>query len=77
MTAAVYKTPNPVGVNQMMLIEGMVYPPPGNSIDLTFSITKPDKTVETIVKASDLEAEAYFEYVPNQLGSWSVKVSWA
>jgi hypothetical protein len=76
MTAILYKTPNPVGVNQKMFIEGLVSPTPG-IVNLTFNITKPDKTVETLIKTTDATAEAQFEYTPNQIGSWSIKLFWA
>jgi len=77
MTALSWVGPNPVGINQAMLIQGSVYPAPDYAIDLTFRITKPDGSITDIVKTGSIRAQAYFDYTPDQLGTWRLSVSWA
>jgi outer membrane protein assembly factor BamB len=65
------------GVNQTVRIQGLTFPPPGYSVDHTYKITKPDRTFDVIVNASDELAESWIEYTPDQVGTYTVKISWA
>jgi outer membrane protein assembly factor BamB len=80
MAASAAVFPNPVGINQSVMIEGSVYPAPTpyGAIyhDLNFTITKPDGTKVTILHDSDERGEYDFDYVCDQLGTWRVDVSW-
>ena len=70
--------PDLSGVNQTVFIEGVTFPPPGYSVNDTYTITKPNGTTVTILQACDaVTAESSFNYVPDQVGWWRVKISWA
>ncbi len=76
--AALSFRPNPVGVNQQILINFWVAPAPGANrmfLDLTLTITKPDGTTETIKKNSyPADGTAYVEYTVDQVGEWKLKM---
>jgi outer membrane protein assembly factor BamB len=69
--------PNPVGIGQTCSIGGWVIPASvgaGSTYEnLTFIITKPNGTTDTIVvPQTRVEATASFWYTCDQLGTWSV-----
>jgi outer membrane protein assembly factor BamB len=43
----------------------------------TYTITKPDGTVNTVVRTSDGPSTDWFIFRPDQLGTWTVEFSWA
>jgi outer membrane protein assembly factor BamB len=88
-TAMVKMTPPISGINQNVLIEGVITPRPigysqDHSLskkdvyhDLTFVIVRPDKTKENVVMDSDDRSEAWFWYNCTQLGTYNVTLTWA
>jgi outer membrane protein assembly factor BamB len=76
--AALSVRPNPVGVNQHILINFWVAPAPAANrmfLDLTVTITKPDGTTEVIKKNSyPADGTAYIDYQVNQVGEWKFKM---
>ncbi len=70
--------PNPVGINQPLLVNMWMQPPinVGHEITgLTVTLTKPDGTTETIGPMTTYQGDgpAWFEYAPDQLGNWTIK----
>ena len=64
-----------IGQGDAIYVVGWLTPPRElRSIfqDLTFTITKPDGTTETVVKDSDSPATASFGYICDQVGTYSV-----
>jgi outer membrane protein assembly factor BamB len=84
MTANLWAGPDPVGVGQTMLIEGCLYPRPAFSggqfgdiyRDIEVTITEPDGTTDTRIIDSDDRAEFFFNYVPDQVGEYTVYMNW-
>ena len=72
--AALSFRPNPVGVDQQVLINFWVAPAPAANrkfLDLTLTITKPDGDTEVIKKDSyPDDGTTYIEYVVDQVGEW-------
>ena len=67
-----------IGLNQLLLINAWVTPPPLCSSDVfkgyTFQLTKPDGTkVNVGPMASEGEGTVWFEYPMDQLGQWTIK----
>jgi outer membrane protein assembly factor BamB len=84
--------PNPVGVNQQVLVNAWVSPPPllnySSSVapgfyagtfrtGYLFNVTKPDGTVLHYNQTSSGEGATWFVFTPDQLGNWTVTFSWA
>ena len=79
-------TPNPVGINQYVLVFCLLVPPASPTTDFRFkdfeiTITDPTGHTETLVKdASDLTASVTFSYTPTMLGDykfqWSFPGQW-
>jgi hypothetical protein len=72
--------PNPVGKGQSCVITGWVYPPPAVSgepyYNFTYTITKPDGTKETrLIPVTVVDGTATFNYVPDQVGNYTVVLS--
>jgi outer membrane protein assembly factor BamB len=70
--------PTVVGINQTFLVNLFPVPAPNanrNFPDLTVTITKPDST-QQVIKMNSYVADgtAWFEYVANQLGTWTFKL---
>jgi len=70
--------PNPIGLNQPLLVNLWMQPPTHVSryfTDLTVTLTKPDGTTETIgpIETYYGDATAWFEYIPDQIGNWQIK----
>jgi hypothetical protein len=69
-----------IGQGQYIYIVGFVTPPPCLSgpiyYDLTFTITKPDGSTDTVVRDSNSEASTSFGYLCDQTGEWSVTMSY-
>ena len=76
-------SPKTIGVTQTLLVNSWVSPPPPwppqeYYYNLSITFTKPDQTTETIVvPKSDEAGTVWFNYVPDEVGSWSVMLSWA
>jgi len=79
--------PNPIGVNQELLINAWVSPPP--LLDFStfeviprfgymFYITDPSGNIDTVGPIDpSLEGATWFTYNPDQVGDWTIKFSWA
>jgi hypothetical protein len=70
-----------VGINQNVSITGILYPRPIISGDVyknvTFRITRPNGTQFYFFKDTNVHAEVdYFDITMDQLGTWSVRMSW-
>jgi hypothetical protein len=71
--------PNPVGVNQTILVN--VWTVPGPSLvryftDLKVTITKPNGDIDEVVfDTLRADSTGYFEYVVDQVGTWSLKLA--
>ncbi len=81
VNANVAVTPKTIGRGQTAYIVGWVSPPPtvqrGIYSDYTFTITKPDGTKDTKLAAtSNTDGTTSFGYVVDQVGTWSVILSW-
>src|SRR3989304_1329058 len=76
--AALSVRPDPVGLNQYVLINFWVAPAPAANrmfLDLTVTITKPDGDVEVIKKNSyPADGTAYIDYKVDQVGEWKFKM---
>ncbi len=70
-------TPNPVGLGQSILVNIWIYPSTivaRNLAGYKVTITKPDGTTDVITKDSyEGDATAWFEYVVDQVGNWTLK----
>ena len=72
-------SPNPIGVGQMLLVNMWLIPPinVARSLENAFqvTITKPDGTTEVIGPLSSYQgdATAWFNYVPDQVGNYTLK----
>jgi hypothetical protein len=73
--------PNPVGVNQTVLIvmwldmlPGVAYPgvATANWKNFTLTITSPDGHIETVVQDSDPAASTYVTWIPTQTGNYTL-----
>ena len=69
-------SPNPIGVNQQLLINMWMNPPITNARFLTgytVTLTKPDGTKDTLGPFNSYQgdATAYTYYIPDQAGNWS------
>ncbi|HLN46490.1 MAG TPA: PQQ-binding-like beta-propeller repeat protein [Candidatus Sulfotelmatobacter sp.] len=70
--------PNPIGLNQPMLVNLWIQPPIFQARYLTgykVTFTKPDGTTDVIGPMSTYygDATAWFEYVVDQVGTWKIK----
>jgi PQQ-like domain len=69
--------PNPVGINQQLLINIWNLPAPNahrNFKDMKLTITKPDGTQEVLTMNSyPADGTAWLEYVVDQIGDWKFK----
>ncbi|HLN45251.1 MAG TPA: PQQ-binding-like beta-propeller repeat protein [Candidatus Sulfotelmatobacter sp.] len=75
-------SPNPIGLNQPVLVNIWVQPATQvNRAHTGFSVTltKPDGTTTTVGPMNSYcgDATAWFEYVVDQVGTWKVKFSFA
>ena len=70
--------PNPIGVNQIFLVNLWVTPAPGANRfypDFKITMTKPDGETEVITMNSYVaDGTAWFEWMPDQVGTWKLKV---
>ncbi len=69
--------PNPVGVNQPILVNMWSVPGPCFTryfTDYKVTLSKPDGTQEVILVDSYFaDSTAWFEFTPNQVGTWTLK----
>ncbi len=76
-TAYLSFRPNPVGLNQIFLVNVWLTPATHVSrylSDYTITITKPDGTKDVITLDSyKADTTAYFEYIADQVGNWTLK----
>ncbi|MFB3888855.1 MAG: PQQ-binding-like beta-propeller repeat protein [Candidatus Bathyarchaeia archaeon] len=72
--------PNPVGVGQPVLINAWLLPLQPTASDvfhgLTVTVTKPDGGVETRTLTTSTVGSQYFQYVPQMVGNYSVKLTY-
>jgi hypothetical protein len=70
-------TPNPVGVNQIFIINIWVTPPPSAERfmkDYKVVITKPDGTSnEVLIDSYVADGTAWFPYLADQVGDWTIQ----
>jgi hypothetical protein len=72
--------PNPVGINQTMQLEGVIWPVPSTGTvysNVTLTITRPDGTKDI----KKLDTDNYgtiriLDYSCNQTGTWSLNMLW-
>jgi hypothetical protein len=74
-------SPNPIGKDQALLVNLWMQPPTHVSRQLKgfeVTFTKPDGTKDVIGPIDSYKGDgtAWFTYVPNQIGEWSVKLDW-
>lgn len=74
-------SPNPIGVNQPLLVNLWMQPPTHVSRQLKgfiVTLTKPDGTQDVISPIDSYKGDgtAWFEYMPDQTGTWTVKLDW-
>jgi hypothetical protein len=72
--------PNPIGVGQSLLVAAWVTPRktlPGDTFkDFKFTFTKPDGTTEIRGPFESFpDGTTYFEYTPDQVGTWNIEFS--
>ncbi|MGD6809613.1 MAG: PQQ-binding-like beta-propeller repeat protein [Candidatus Bathyarchaeia archaeon] len=69
--------PNPIGLNQLLLINIWLTPAPGANRfypDFTITLTKPDGQEEVVTMDSYVaDGTAWFEWMPDQVGTWTIK----
>jgi outer membrane protein assembly factor BamB len=69
--------PNPVGLNQIFLVNFWIHPPIHNTrrlANLTVIITKPSGDVVTVsVDSYPGDGTGWFEYIADELGTWTLK----
>ena len=72
------RSPVPMaGVGQTVYLTSVIWPFPEYSVDMTFTITKPDGTIEELVAATTTNSgEARIDYVVDQAGIYEVEASW-
>ena len=70
--------PNPVGINQPILVNTWTVPGPSfvrYFTDLKVTFTKPDGTTEVITYDTfRADSTGYFEYIVDQVGEWKIKL---
>jgi len=71
-------TPNPIGVNQLLLVN--IWQEPATNVNrahtgYTVKMTKPDGSTVTIgpLNSYDGDTTAWFNYVPDQVGTWQIQ----
>jgi len=74
--------PNPVGVNQQVLVNVWIEPLQPTGTDrfhnLTVTITKPDGTIETVGPlTTSTVGSQFFTYTPTMVGNYSFKLTYA
>ncbi len=76
-------SPNPIGVNQSLLVNIWVTPPVDWAgvprTGYTVKITHPDGTVQTIGPLTTVQADgsAWFNFVPDAVGNWTLQFFYA
>jgi hypothetical protein len=86
-TAYLSFRPNPIGVNQTLLINAWVTPQPPATPDFSGTlprygymiyITNPEGHVDTFgpIKSFD-DGTTWMTYTPNKIGNWTIEFSWA
>ena len=79
-TAYMSVTPTPIGQGQTLLVNLWMEPPSNTNrffSGYTVTITKPDKTTETVgpLDSYQGDATAFFDYVPDQVGNYTFQFS--
>jgi hypothetical protein len=74
-------TPNPIGVGQTLLVNLWSIPAPGANrahTGYTVTFTKPDGTKDVVGPLNSYVADgtAWFEYVPDQIGNWTIQFTY-
>jgi hypothetical protein len=72
--------PNPVGVNQLLLVNAWLLPLQPTAVDvfhnLKVTITKPDANTESKTLTTSTVGSQYFMYVPTQVGNYTFKLTY-
>ena len=71
-------SPNPIGIGQSLLVNLWINPPVSNqrvNTRMSVTFTKPDGTTDVIDQLESYAGDttAWFEYIPDQVGTWKVK----
>ncbi|MEM2098658.1 MAG: PQQ-binding-like beta-propeller repeat protein [Candidatus Bathyarchaeia archaeon] len=74
-------SPNPIGVGQTLLVNLWSIPAPGANrahTGYTVTFTKPDGTKDVVGPINSYVADgtAWFEYIPDQVGTWKVQFTY-
>ena len=74
-------SPNPIGEGQTLLVNLWSIPAPGANrahTGYTVTFTKPDGTKDVVGPINSYVADgtAWFEYIPDQIGSWTVQFTY-
>jgi len=80
--AYVYATPNPIGVNQMWLIEAWITPRPVYPgrvyYGYNFVFTKPSGATQSVsIPQSEQTGTTWFNWIPDEVGTWQIQFTWA
>ena len=80
-TAYMFLSPNPIGVNQLGVVQAWIVPrplyPETYFYNYNFIITAPDGTTATVlIPETEQTGSVWFNYVYNQVGTWTVKFTW-
>ncbi len=82
--------PNPIGLNQQLLVNAWTSPAPPENFSVPgpikpgtprtgymFYITDPDENVDTIGPITSYgEGTCWFTYMPDQVGEWTIRFTW-
>ncbi len=72
--------PNPVGVNEIILVNAWLLPLQPTAVDvfhnLKVTITKPDGNTETKTLTTSTVGSQFFNYVPQQVGNYTFKLTY-
>jgi outer membrane protein assembly factor BamB len=76
-----YWGPNPIGIGQTIVVEAWISPRPRYNQDFyyhyVFTITKPNGATETrVMNQTEHPGTIWFNYVPDQLGTYTIKFTW-
>jgi outer membrane protein assembly factor BamB len=75
----VYAFPHTIGLNQEMMIQGLLYPPPPYDVEAYIWLERPDGTEVwfnfTWTSDNDIKEKVIY-YEPDMLGVWRLRIGW-
>lgn len=76
-----YLNPNPIGVNQLGLVQAWISPrpmyPERYYYNYIFTFTNPNGAIDTFtVPMAEQTGSIWFDYMCDQAGNWTVEFSW-